>query len=727
MASASYPLIGGGGGVPVYSTFSAFPPGTSVGQLAVAADTGDLYEWNGASWQLIAGPGFTPNAITALTGDGTATGPGSVPLTLATVNSNVGSFTPAAITVNAKGLVTAASNVTTGNLSDAGTDGIIVTNGLGAVLGSGTSLAQHVADTTHNGYLSSTDWNTFNGKQAAGNYITALTGDVTATGPGSVAATLATVNSNVGSFGSSTAIPSFTVNGKGLITAASTNVVIAPAGTLTGTTLASNVVTSSLTTVGTIGTGTWQGTTIAVGFGGTGTNTTFTSGSVVFAGGSGIYTQDNANLFWDDSNDRLGIGTNAPTVGIHLKGTTTTSAQFRVDNSGTTGIAAGGGALFTASGAVAASGDRLGFFNAAGVTTGTTMNSSIAIEFFAAQNWTSTAAGSSMVFSTTTNGSLTRAAALTLANNKAATFTGAVSAPSLALTTTPLPATSGGTSFSTYTTGDTIYASASNTLSKLAIGSTSQVLTVSGGIPSWQSAGNISVVTAITTYAIQSSDGLILCSSSAFTATLPTAVGVSGEMHRILKTDSSLTNIITLATTSSQTIGFYGTSVTLNTQGEDWVVVSDGANWQVLTHTMPSQFTTFTGSGSASTNTTYATFIKRIGDSAMFNFKISFSGSPGATNPFTLNLPITIDTTKLTFSTAADNISTNGSAKLSSTVYQLNISYDTTTSVRFKTMIAGITPANTQGSAFSNTSPTTVANGDYIQGQFLVPVSGWLG
>jgi hypothetical protein len=107
-----------------------------------------------------------------------------------------------------------------------------------------------VADTTHNGYLSSADWNTFNGKQAAGNYITALTGDVTASGPGSVAATLATVNSNVGSFGSSTSIPSFTVNGKGLITAASGNVVVAPAGTLTGTTLASNVVTSSLTSLG---------------------------------------------------------------------------------------------------------------------------------------------------------------------------------------------------------------------------------------------------------------------------------------------------------------------------------------------------------------------------------------------------------------------------------------------------------------------------------------------
>ena len=42
-----------------------------------------------------------------------------------------------------------------------------------------------------NGYLSSTDWSTFNNKQPAGNYITALTGEVTAAGPGSVSATIA--------------------------------------------------------------------------------------------------------------------------------------------------------------------------------------------------------------------------------------------------------------------------------------------------------------------------------------------------------------------------------------------------------------------------------------------------------------------------------------------------------------------------------------------------------
>lgn len=78
----------------------------------------------------------------------------------------------------------------------------------------------------------------------------ALSGDLTITNTGTT--TLATVNSNVGSFGSSTSIPNLTVNGKGLITAAGGNAVVAPAGTLTGTTIGSTVVTSSLTTVGTL-------------------------------------------------------------------------------------------------------------------------------------------------------------------------------------------------------------------------------------------------------------------------------------------------------------------------------------------------------------------------------------------------------------------------------------------------------------------------------------------
>ena len=87
--------------------------------------------------------------------------------------------------------------------------------------GSTPNITIQQATTSQNGYLSSTDWNTFNSKQAAGNYITALTGDGTATGPGSAAFTLATVNAGPGSFGSATSVPTITVNGKGLVTSSS--------------------------------------------------------------------------------------------------------------------------------------------------------------------------------------------------------------------------------------------------------------------------------------------------------------------------------------------------------------------------------------------------------------------------------------------------------------------------------------------------------------------------
>src|SRR5215467_3224082 len=86
---------------------------------------------------------------------------------------------------------------------------LLVSGGVGSIQQSSSSQS---------GYLSSSDWSVFNGKQAAGNYVTALTGDGSATGPGSAALTLSTVNSNVGTFGNSTTIPIITVNGKGLVT-----------------------------------------------------------------------------------------------------------------------------------------------------------------------------------------------------------------------------------------------------------------------------------------------------------------------------------------------------------------------------------------------------------------------------------------------------------------------------------------------------------------------------
>jgi hypothetical protein len=230
------------------------------------------------------GSNYVLNTLTAGTGISITNASGSITVTNTSPSSG-GTVTSVAQTTNTiSGLTISGSPITT--------------NGTLAL-----TLAQ--ATTSTNGYLSSTDWNTFNNKQVAGNYITALTGDVTASGPGSVTATLATVNSTTGSFGSSTAIPSFTVNGKGLITLAGTNVVIAPAGTLSGTTLNSTVISSSLTSVGTITSGVWNGTTISIANGGTGQTTV----SAAFNALSPLTTAGDLLYYNGTTNTRLPIGT----------------------------------------------------------------------------------------------------------------------------------------------------------------------------------------------------------------------------------------------------------------------------------------------------------------------------------------------------------------------------------------------------------------------------------
>jgi hypothetical protein len=153
---------------------------------------GEVLVYNGTTrvWDNVAQSTLTAGNATkwatarnlSLTGDATATLTGvdgsaavSAALTLATVNANVGSFGSTTaipiITVNAKGLVT---GVTTASISGS----ISVTGG----------------DLT-----------------LSGNTGTAITN-----------ATLATVNSNVGTFGSSTSVPVVTVNSKGLVTSVTT-------------------------------------------------------------------------------------------------------------------------------------------------------------------------------------------------------------------------------------------------------------------------------------------------------------------------------------------------------------------------------------------------------------------------------------------------------------------------------------------------------------------------
>jgi hypothetical protein len=51
------------------------------------------------------------------------------------------------------------------------------------------------------------------------------------------------------------------------------------------------------------------------------------SGAIQFSNGS-AFASDAANLFWDDTNNRLGVGTNTPTATTHIVGTGSTLSTF---------------------------------------------------------------------------------------------------------------------------------------------------------------------------------------------------------------------------------------------------------------------------------------------------------------------------------------------------------------------------------------------------------------
>ncbi len=161
------------------------------------------------------------------------------------------------------------------------------------------------------------------------------TGDITYTsgsfdGSANVTGTATLTNTAVaaGSYGSSSTIPTFTVDSKGRLTAASSASIIANAGTLTGTTLASNVINSSLTSVGVISSGTWSGSTVAVANGGTGVTTSTGSGSVVLSNSPSLTTPNigaaTGNSLSLSSTLAAGAATFSSTVNITGASTLTT-------------------------------------------------------------------------------------------------------------------------------------------------------------------------------------------------------------------------------------------------------------------------------------------------------------------------------------------------------------------------------------------------------------------
>lgn len=146
-----------------------------------------------------------------------------------------------------------------------------------------------------------------------------ITGDLAYTSPSfdgsgnvTAAGTLATVNSNVGSFGSSTQVGTFTVNAKGLITAAS-NVTITPAASnITGGAALTKVddTNVTLTLGGTPATSLLQPVSIAVGWSGTLADSRITSASTWNSKQSGIQFKD----------EGVNLGTSATVTEINFTG-----------------------------------------------------------------------------------------------------------------------------------------------------------------------------------------------------------------------------------------------------------------------------------------------------------------------------------------------------------------------------------------------------------------------
>lgn len=72
-----------------------------------------------------------------------------------------------------------------------------------------------------------------------------------------------------------------------------------------------------------------------------------TQGSILFAGASGVLSQDNANFYWDDTNNRLGIGINTPSRTLHVYGNTG-GGHVLIERSTTSTTGASGTARFKA-------------------------------------------------------------------------------------------------------------------------------------------------------------------------------------------------------------------------------------------------------------------------------------------------------------------------------------------------------------------------------------------
>ncbi len=133
----------------------------------------------------------------------------------------------------------------------------------------------------------------------------------------------------------------------------------------------------------------------------------------------------------------------------------------------------------------------------------------------------------------------------------------------------------GGTNQSTYSQGDILYASASNTLSKLTIGATSKFLTVAAGVPSWSTS-------TIPSNAGSTANKLLLSDGTDYVLSTPTFPNASATTRKIIISDG------TNWTASTETYAVPGLSGNfLKSDGTNWIATTIAASDYRITTATP--------------------------------------------------------------------------------------------------------------------------------------------
>ena len=187
---------------------------------------------------------------------------------------------------------------------------------------------------------------------------------------------------------------------------------------------------------------------------------------------------------------------------------------------------------------------------------------------------------------TVTNGPGT----ITVANSGVLSWSGGTSGLTPATATTgvvtlagTLIAGNGGTGFASYAVGDLLYANTTTTLTKLPVGTTGQVLTVTAGAPAWATPSASAPVTKTADFTLADGESWVINnkSGSTCTVTLPAASSYTGRQVTFKNMQAQLlvsasSNVVPLDSTSA------GTAILLDVVGNWATMVSDGTNWVIM-------------------------------------------------------------------------------------------------------------------------------------------------